>query len=120
MHLTAAQLRVFDEQGYVFFPGCFADEEVALLRAEAENILQADRQEGWRAKWGAPRTPLWAHTYNEAFRLLACHPKLVEPLRQLFGEGVYVHQYKINAKAAFEGDVWQWHKDSGPWARDDG
>ena len=45
---------------------------------------------------------------------------MVEPLRQLFGEEVYVHQFKLNAKAAFEGDVWQWHQDYGTWARDDG
>jgi ectoine hydroxylase len=38
----------------------------------------------------------------------------------LFGEGVYVYQFKLNAKAAFEGDVWQWHQDYGTWARDDG
>ena len=31
-----------------------------------------------------------------------------------------MHQFKINAKAAFEGDVWQWHQDYGTWARDDG
>ena len=29
-----------------------------------------------------------------------------------------MHQYKINAKAAFNGDVWQWHQDYGTWARD--
>ena len=33
---------------------------------------------------------------------------------------VYVHQFKLNAKAAFEGDVWQWHQDYGTWQRDDG
>jgi ectoine hydroxylase len=38
----------------------------------------------------------------------------------LFGEEVYVHQFKLNAKAAFEGDVWQWHQDYGTWQRDDG
>ena len=27
---------------------------------------------------------------------------------------------KINAKAAFTGDVWQWHQDYGTWKRDDG
>jgi ectoine hydroxylase len=31
-----------------------------------------------------------------------------------------MHQYKINAKAAFTGDVWQWHQDYGTWLRDDG
>ena len=54
------------------------------------------------------------------FRLLAHHPRLVAPLEQIFGESLYVHQFKLNAKAAFEGDVWQWHQDYGTWARDDG
>ena len=31
-----------------------------------------------------------------------------------------MHQYKINAKGAFDGDVWQWHQDFGVWHRDDG
>src|ERR1700747_627429 len=120
MKLTAEQIKTFDEQGYVFFPNCFADEEVAVLRSEADKIFRSNRQEVWREKTGAPRTAFAAHSYSEVFRLLANHPRLVEPLQQLFGEGVYVHQFKINAKAAFEGDVWQWHQDYGTWARDDG
>ena len=120
MKLTAEQIKTFDEQGYVFFPNCFADEEVAVLRSEADKIFRSNRQEVWREKTGAPRTAFAAHIYSEAFRLMAHHPRLVEPLQQLFGEGVYVHQFKINAKAAFEGDVWQWHQDYGTWARDDG
>ena len=50
----------------------------------------------------------------------ARHPRLVEPLRQRFGEDVYVHQFKLEAKAPSEGVVWQWHQDYGTWARDDG
>ena len=120
MQLTSAQLKAFDDQGYVFLPNCFADEEVALMRSEGEDILKADRQEVWREKTGAPRTAFAAHTFNELFRLLVSHPRLVGPLKQYFGEDVYVHQFKLNAKAAFEGDVWQWHQDYGTWARDDG
>ena len=120
MKLTPEQLKAFDEQGYVFFPNCFSEEEIALLRAEADNILKLDRQEVWREKTGAPRTAFAAHTFSDVFGLLARHPRLVEPLQQLFGEDVYVHQFKLNAKAAFEGDVWQWHQDYGTWQRDDG
>jgi L-proline 4-hydroxylase len=120
MTLTAQQIRQFDEDGYLFFPNCFAEEEIALMRIEGEKILKLDRQEVWREKTGAPRTAFAAHTFNEVFRLLAHHPRLVEPLQQVFGEPVYVHQFKLNAKAAFEGDVWQWHQDYGTWARDDG
>ena len=120
MKLSAEQLKAFDEQGYVFFPNCFSEEEIALLRTEADNILRLDRQEVWREKTGAPRTAFAAHKFNKVFEVMSRHPRLVEPLMQLFGEPVYVHQFKLNAKAAFEGDVWQWHQDYGTWQRDDG
>ncbi len=120
MRLTDEQLRDFDEQGYLFMPGCFTEEEVDVLRDEAQAIYASDRQEVWREKSGAPRTAFAAHTYNEAFRLLGAHPRLVGPVEQLFGEKLYMHQFKVNAKAAFSGEVWQWHQDYGTWARDDG
>ena len=120
MPLAPEQLRQFDDEGYLFFPNCFSTDEIALLGIESDAILKQQRPEVWREKSGAPRTAFAAHTYSEVFRLLAHPPRLTEPLQQLFGEPVYVHQFKINAKAAFEGDVWQWHQDYGTWARDDG
>ena len=120
MKLSAEQVRQFDELGYLFFPNCFSEDEIALMRTEGDAILKLDRPEVWREKSGAPRTAFAAHKFNDVFRLLAHHPRLVEPLEQIFGESLYVHQFKLNAKAAFEGDVWQWHQDYGTWARDDG
>ena len=38
MPLTAQQLRQFAEEGYLFLPDCFSEEEVAVLRDEAEAI----------------------------------------------------------------------------------
>src|SRR5262249_55400124 len=97
MRLSADQLKAFDEQGYVFFPNCFSEEEIALLRAEAANVLKQDRQEVWREKTGAPRLP---RILQRGFSLLARHPRLVESLRQLFGEDVYVHQFKLNGQGS--------------------
>lgn len=119
MKLTDEQLRDFDESGYLFLPDCFSEAEVAVLREEAEKIYAQDREEVWRETTGAPRTAFAAHTYNEAFRRLGAHPRLVEPVSQLFGEPVYMHQFKINAKAPFDGEVWQWHQDYGTWKNDD-
>jgi ectoine hydroxylase len=120
MRLTERQVRQFDDEGYLFLPDCFSPEEVAALRTEAVSIYDTDRPEVWREKSGAPRTAFAAHTYNEAFRLLGAHPRLINPVEQLFGEQLYMHQYKINAKSAFDGEVWQWHQDFGTWHRDDG
>jgi ectoine hydroxylase len=120
MQLTPEQIAQFSTEGWLFLPACFAEEEVAVLRSEAEAIYRLDRPQIWREKSGAPRTAFAAHTYNEAFALLGRHPRLVDPVEQLFGEKLYMHQFKINAKAKFDGDVWQWHQDYGTWARDDG
>jgi ectoine hydroxylase len=120
MKLDHAQVKQFKEEGWMFLPNAFSAEEVAVLRAEADAIYKSDRKEIWREKSGSPRIAFAAHTYNEAFGILARHPRLIEPLEQVFGEKVYMHQFKINAKSAFDGDVWQWHQDYGTWARDDG
>jgi ectoine hydroxylase len=44
---------------------------------------------------------------------------MIKPVEELFDEEVYMHQFKVNAKAAFDGDVWQWHQDFGTWHADD-
>lgn len=119
MKLTDDQLKTFDEDGYLFLPKLFSKEEAALLLDEAHKIYQMERDEVWREKSGVARTAFAAHTYNEAHRRLGAHPRLIEPVMQILGEQVYMHQYKVNAKAAFDGAVWQWHQDYGTWKRDD-
>src|SRR5438094_2162107 len=89
MRLDAKQIKQFDEEGWLFLPDCFSDEEVAILRTDAEDIYKLDRPQIWREKTGAPRTAFAAHTYNEAFALLGRHPRLIEPVEQLFGEKLF-------------------------------
>ncbi len=120
MKLTQQQIDSFNREGWLFLPELFSPEEVAYLAREAEGIYDTNRPEVWREKSGAPRTAFAAHLYNEAFGALGAHPRMIDPVEQVFGEKVYMHQYKINAKSAFTGDVWQWHQDYGTWKRDDG
>ena len=120
MQLTAQELEQFEEQGYVFRPSTFSEDEVNVLQQGARDVYAMQRQEVWREKSGAPRTAFAAHTYHDAFHALGAHPRLLTPIEQILEEKVYMHQFKVNAKAAFEGDVWQWHQDYGTWARDDG
>jgi ectoine hydroxylase len=120
MNLSETQVSEFHEQGYVFLPDVFNAHEVAALTGELDGIFAQDRPENVREKNGrAVRTTFAAHTFNDVFARLGKHPRLIGPVMQLLGGPVYMHQYKINAKAAFDGDVWQWHQDYGTWARDD-
>src|SRR5436305_13495614 len=120
MKLSTDQVRQFETEGWLFLPELFSPEEVQVLRDESLGVFRTKREEIWLEKSGAPRTAFAAHCYNEAFGLLAADPRLIEPVEQLFGEQLYMHQFKINAKAAFDGEVWQRHQDFGTWHRDDG
>lgn len=119
MKLSAQQLEEFDEQGYLFFPAKFTPEEAALMHTAAKAVYAMSREEVWRESSGVARTAFAAHKYNEVFRRLGRHPRLIEPVMQLVNGPVYMHQFKVNAKAAFDGDIWQWHQDFGVWHRDD-
>lgn len=119
LRLSEQELRRFEQDGYLFFPECFTETEVKVLKQAAEQVYSLNRDEVWRESNGVARTAFAAHTYNEAFARLGAHPRLLEPVQQLLDGPVYMHQFKVNAKAAFDGDVWQWHQDYGTWKRDD-
>jgi ectoine hydroxylase len=118
--LTHVQLEQFDREGFLFFPSLFTPAEVRVLTDEVPALYAVRRPENVREKTGeAVRTNFAAHLYSAPFARLARHPRMVEPVKQVFGEDVYMHQFKINGKMAFDGDVWQWHQDYGTWRRDD-
>ena len=120
MKLTAEQHAQFERDGYLFFPGLFQPDEVQTLtdavpdlyaRREAYNVREKGKD--------AVRTNFAAHMVSAPFARLARHPRMVGPVQDLLGEQLYMHQFKINGKMAFEGDVWQWHQDYGTWLNDD-
>ena len=120
MKLTSEQVAQFEHNGYLFFPGLFSRQEMDVLCAEVPAIYAEHRAEVVREKSSdAVRTSFAAHMYSAPFARLARHPRMVQPVMQMFGEDVYMHQFKINGKMAFDGDLWQWHQDYGTWTNDD-
>ena len=120
MQLTQEQIAQFDRDGSLFFPGLFTPEEIQVLMDEVPRLYAQHRPENVREKGSeAVRTNFAAHMYSKPFARLARHPRMVESVMQIFGEPVYMHQFKINGKMAFDGDIWQWHQDYGTWQADD-
>ncbi|MFL6876846.1 phytanoyl-CoA dioxygenase family protein [Pseudomonas marginalis] len=120
MKLTQEQIKAYDEEGYILLPGLFTEQEAGLMKSRLPKLYRMDRDEVVKEKTGVVRTVFAAHTFDDVFAQVARHPRLVEPAKQLLGTDVYMHQFKINAKAAFNGDIWQWHQDFGTWHQDDG
>jgi ectoine hydroxylase len=111
MKLTPEQLATFDKDGHLFFPALFSPAEMKTLTDEVPRLYAQHRPENIREKGSdAVRTNFAAHLYSEPFARLARHPRMIDPVKQIYGEDLYMHQFKINGKQAFSGDVWQWHQ----------
>jgi ectoine hydroxylase len=120
MKLTPEQHTQFDRDGYLFFPGLFTPEETQTLNDAVPELYERREDYNVREKGkDAVRTNFAAHMYSEPFARLGRHPRMIEPVEELLAEKLYMHQFKINGKMAFEGDVWQWHQDYGTWLNDD-
>ena len=123
MSLTEDQQQEFDRNGYLILPSLFSPEEIALLRAQLPHLFSDDDPANIREKDGGPvRTAMGLHQRNDIFDKLSRHPRLVVPARQLTGRALalYIQQVKVNVKAAFEGETWQWHYDFATHHHDDG
>jgi ectoine hydroxylase len=122
VQLTRRQIAQFRRDGFLFFPGLFSEDEASLLRRNALRFSRAEEPHKFYEPNGSAvvRTALAPHNRSRVFAKLARHPRLVEPARRLIGADVYLHQLKINYKAAFDGEAWDWHQDFGTWYLQDG
>ena len=120
MKLTPEQREQFERDGYLFFPGLFTPDEARTLTDAVPELYSRQEEYNVREKGtDSVRTNFAAHMYSAPFARLGRHPRMIEPVEDLLGEKLYMHQFKINGKMAFEGDVWQWHQDYGTWKNDD-
>ena len=121
MSLTEDQQQEFDQNGYLILPSLFSTKEIALLQAQLPYLFSDDDPANIREKdGGVVRTAMGLHQRNTIFNKLSRHPRLVIPSRQLLGNALYIQQTKVNVKAAFKGESWQWHYDFATHHRDDG
>jgi ectoine hydroxylase len=121
MQLTQAQLERFDADGFLVLPDLFTADEIAVLRAALPALYAEETPANIREKGsGEVRTAMGLHVRHPVYGRLVRDPRLIEPAFQLLGEQLYVQQVKINTKAAFEGEVWQWHYDFATHHEEDG
>jgi ectoine hydroxylase len=122
MRLTDRQIADYDRDGYLVLKDLFSDQEVALLQRDAEmlrtprrghpdaNVIEKDGT-SIRAAWAIE---IDSQACAAAYRL----PRVLEPVKQLLGQDVYLYQSRLNYKVAGKGDVFQWHQDYTSWHMD--
>jgi ectoine hydroxylase len=121
MRLNPEQVAEIEENGFLVLPGLFSAAEVGLLKAELPALMAEETPANVIEKEsGVVRTAMGLHLRNDIFAKLVRHPRLVGPAMQLRGGDLYVQQVKVNVKAAFSGEVWQWHYDFATHHGEDG
>ena len=119
MRLSQHQLEQYQQQGYLVIENYFSSAELELLQAELPYIFARDSERTIREKSGAVRSVFASHLDNEIFRCYVRLARLIEPAQQILNSDVYIHQFKINAKVALEGEQWEWHQDFLYWNKED-
>lgn len=119
--LTKEQISSYAADGFLFIPELLTPEEISRLKIAIKEVLSANREEVDKESASDQlRCAFACHTYNDTFRRLSRHPKIVEPVRQLLEGDIYMHQFSVQPKVAFEGEAWDWHQDYDGWKNLDG
>ena len=121
MQLSPEQLAEIEDKGLLVLPGLLSATEASLLKVELPGLFAENSPANVMEKVsGAVRTTMGLHLRNDVFAKLVRHPRLAGPAMQLRGGDLYVQQVKVNVKAAFSGEVWQWHYDFATHHGEDG
>ncbi|WP_433654868.1 phytanoyl-CoA dioxygenase family protein [Nocardia sp. CA-128927] len=120
--LSAADVSEYERNGLLLREKDILTEgEIQNLLAVIPEVLDTRGPEVVLERDGETvRSVYGVHRTFPAVRDLVVHPKLIGAVRQILGGDIYVHQSKINIKAAFSGDQWEWHQDYINWLRADG
>lgn len=121
MATLTEQMASYAEQGFIFLPEVFDPAEIERMRMRLPEILAEDSPRRVLEKDGKTvRSVYGAHLTDRVFEQLTRDPRILGLAQRIVGDDVYVHQFKINCKFGFGGDVWSWHQDYIFWLKEDG
>ena len=121
MKWSQTQIKSFENDGYLFIPNLFTEDEIEVLRSDLPRIFSLNRDEIERdADTNEARLALAMHKYSKVFDIMLRHPRLLNPAQQILGGEVYCHQYKVVTKEPFGQLTFPWHQDFASWSAHDG
>jgi ectoine hydroxylase len=118
--LDAEQVAAYHRDGYLLVPDLLPAGVLDEIVAAAPRVLAVESPRRVLERDGVTvRSVYGPHQTDEVIERITRLPRLLDAVVRLIGDGVYVHQSKINKKAAFSGDQWEWHQDYVNWLQAD-
>lgn len=129
--LSLQQIQDYQKNGFLVIEEALNIQEVDILLQKLDIIIAAYLKGGhsslveqgvvFEQNEKVIRTINGLHIKQKMFKELCSHPSVLQPVFELLNDkNLYVHQFKVNLKYAFDGDVWPWHQDYIYWQRGDG
>lgn len=123
--LSPAQRDAYRDNGFLFIPELFPQEEVQGLYAEMQHMRKEYACAGHDEVIAEPgsgevRSIFNVHRLNPLFARLVRDPRVLNVARDILGSDVYIHQSRINYKPGFQGKEFYWHSDFETWHSEDG
>lgn len=120
--LTAEDIARYHRDGFLLRTGLLPEPAISELAAAAARLVTTERPERILESNGeAVRSVYGPHLTDDVVGRLARRPELAQAASQLIGtDELYIHQSKVNVKAPFAGEAWDWHQDYIYWLLDDG
>ncbi|MEP1213940.1 MAG: ectoine hydroxylase [Marinobacter sp.] len=123
--LSPAQVGEYEQDGFLWLESFFTQDVVSSFFAELDEMAKdrdfCDRDEViMDTNREKIRSVFAMHELSPAFDRLTRDKLLLDIVRQLLGDDVYIHQSRINSKAGFCGNGFEWHSDFETWHSEDG
>ena len=123
--LDQQQMTQFERDGFLWFEGFFPEQAVAPFLDELRQMARRQdvrdlEQVVMDEERQSIRSVFAMHELSAAFDRMTRDPRLLDMVRQILGSEVYIHQSRINSKAGFCGNGFEWHSDFETWHSEDG
>lgn len=123
--LDPVQVALFETNGFLAFnqlvdPLTVDDMRDEVARLMEDPDLRSSERTVLEPGSAEVRSIFEVHRISPVIRRLVEDARLVEPVRQILGSPVYVHQTRVNFKPGFEGREFAWHSDFETWHAEDG
>lgn len=125
MSITDDEVRQFEQDGFLVLPGLISEKEVELLKSELDRVCRIDDERIVRERAGGPRMVYGIHDCSgpvgsKAYDALTRSPRILNAVKKILKEDVYVYHTKANTKEAIDGAIYEWHQDYTNWNIMDG